>query len=88
MGNRKVRRSSGRKYYDDVDIDDGDVVPYDYYWDDWVDRRDGVRDCSDRSRVHYEYSYSARYSGVSNYRLKRRERIRRSRLESPRNQNI
>jgi hypothetical protein len=44
---RKDRRNSGRVYpkiWGPQKILDEDGVPVDWYWDDWVDYRDGFRD--------------------------------------------
>lgn len=37
---RKLRRESGRKYYNNFS---DEIVEEDYYWDDWDDWRDGMR---------------------------------------------
>jgi hypothetical protein len=50
----KTRRHSGRVYpkiFGPQRVLDEDGVSVDCYYDDWVDYRDGFRDCSDRTKL-------------------------------------
>lgn len=52
--NRKERRHSGRKYpycsYPNWLLEENGII-LDWYWDDWVDYRDGFRDCRDKNKL-------------------------------------
>lgn len=72
---RKLRRESGRKYYNNFS---DEIVEEDYYWDDWDDWRDGMR-------FGYNSSFDE-YTDKTRDKHSKQERIKQRMRKSPRNQ--
>lgn len=73
---RKVRRESGRRYYNN---DSDEIVEEDYYWDDWDDWRDGMRFGWDHSFNEYTDKTRNKWSKQEQIKQRRRQSVRNKR---------
>lgn len=74
----KTRRHQGRVHNKFYDPEKG--AYNEYHWDDWKERRDGLRDTTDKKLIKHEHSCFSEWNEVKRFNTKLKKLINRRKL--------